>query len=298
MKQKSKQYNVGVIIGRFQVAVLHKAHKELIDHVCKDHSKVIIFLGVSPVKSSFNNPLDFEARKSMILKDYPNINVLYLKDVPCDICWSNNLDEQIKDLTGSNQTVCLYGSRDSFILHYKGKYDCIELEQTVFVSGSEQRNKLANTISSSVDFRHGAVFSVHNKYPACIPTVDVAIFSENKSKLLLGRKQNETKYRFIGGYVDPGESFEIAAKREALEETGLELSDFNYIGSYPIDDWRYRSEKDKITTLFYTAQYTFGKPEPKDDIIELKWFEIGKELKNYIVDEHLVLFNSLIGAKI
>ena len=39
----------------------------------------------------------------------------------------------------------------------------------------------------------------------------------------------------VGGYIDPGEDPLSAAKRELLEETGYEASEWKCLGSYPVD---------------------------------------------------------------
>ena len=119
---------VGVLVGRFQVDELHDGHKMLINRVSNTHEKVILFLGLSPARVTRNNPLDFESRKQMILSVYPNVNVLYIKDVPSDDVWSKNLDQQIRDLVGPMATVVLYGGRESFIDHYTGKYPTEEID--------------------------------------------------------------------------------------------------------------------------------------------------------------------------
>jgi bifunctional NMN adenylyltransferase/nudix hydrolase len=53
------------------VPELHDAHKDLIETVCDKHDKVIIFLGLSPLMVTRENPLDFESRKQMILEQFP-----------------------------------------------------------------------------------------------------------------------------------------------------------------------------------------------------------------------------------
>ena len=290
--------DTGVIVGRFQVDDLHEGHKKLIDSVCESHLRVIIFLGLSPCKCSTNNPLDFESRKKMINRHYPDINVLYMKDVYSDEVWSRNLDEQIGNMIGPSHTARLYGSRDSFIKHYKGKFSTEELKQEVFVSGSGIRKKLAIQSKGTIDFNSGVIWATLNQYPACLTTVDIAIFNDNYSEILLARKEYEKQYRLIGGFVNPGESFEDAAKRETLEESHLGIRDVEYVGSYWINDWRYNREQNKITTALFQTRHYDGVPEPDDDIVEVRWFKFDDDLADEVVEPHKILIGVLLQAQI
>jgi bifunctional NMN adenylyltransferase/nudix hydrolase len=83
--------------------------------------------------------------------------------------------------------------------------------------------------------------------------------------------------------------------REAYEETHLQLKDLNYNGSFPIDDWRYRGERDKVTTVLFTALINDGKPQPDDDIHELKWFDFTEDLLDEVVPNHVVLVDALLS---
>ena len=49
----------GVIIARFQTQYLHDGHKYLLDEIRSKHNKVVVVLGISPVKGSKRNPFDF-----------------------------------------------------------------------------------------------------------------------------------------------------------------------------------------------------------------------------------------------
>jgi bifunctional NMN adenylyltransferase/nudix hydrolase len=276
MKPEVDKTNVGVIVGRFQCHELHEAHCELIQTVLAQHPKVIIVLGLSPCKVTLNNPLDFEARKKMILEAFPDVIVCYVKDCVSDTVWSKKLDETITDLISPNQTVTLYGSRDSFIPHYKGRFPTQRLEQSRYVSATELRKEISTRVKGTPDFRAGVIWATANKYPAVLPTVDVAIFNEDHSKVLLARKPNETLYRFVGGFASSSETYEADARREVMEETHLDITDPEYIGSALIDDWRYRKEADKIKTLFFAAKVLSGSPQADDDICELRWFETHK----------------------
>lgn len=304
MKEVTKNYSVGVVIARFQVAELHDAHKELIDTVLANHPKVFIFLGLSQVRGSIYDPLDFQPRKQMLLEaypheKYPNLTIGYVKDNRSDEDWSNKLDIQISDIMAPNDTVVLYGSRDSFLTHYKGKFETRELQATRFVSGTELRTKIAQAPQSNPQFRAGAIWASHQRYPTVYSTVDIAVFDPQERRLLLARKPAETGYRFVGGFVDPkDDSFEDAALRELDEECGLTVgaNALRYVGSKKVNDWRYaKNPSEKIMTHVYVGLYSMGAPMADDDIAEIRWFNYDKfdptnALDYFIVDEHICLY--------
>ena len=85
--------------------------------------------------------------------------------------------------------------------------------------------------------------------------------------------------------------------REVMEETGLSVHKPHYIGSFKVEDWRYRKGVDKIKTLFYYCEYlSGGTAKANDDIQEVKWFDL-ENLKEFdsemIVPEHRPLLNAL-----
>jgi bifunctional NMN adenylyltransferase/nudix hydrolase len=296
---------VGVIVGRFQASELTPGHKELFNSVIARHEKTICVVGLSPVKATKNNPLDFEARRKMILESFPEITIVYQKDAVSNEAWSKTLDENISIQTPPNAKVTLYGSRDSFIQYYSGRHKTKELVQRSFVSGTADRVKNSYNVSNSKEFRRGAIWATQNQYDACFPTVDIAIIDRAKNRMLLGRKANQTKFRFVGGFVDPSMDgsksnyLERNAKREVSEETHLETSALTYVGSFQVDDWRYKREANKIITTLFKTDYVFGAPQPDDDICELRFFDLTKEEKLFskIVDEHIPLLNAFLKSE-
>jgi 8-oxo-dGTP diphosphatase len=63
------------------------------------------------------------------------------------------------------------------------------------------------------------------------PTVDI-IIREGDRIVLIERKNEPLGWALPGGFVDYGESLETAARREALEETGLMLEDLRQFKAY------------------------------------------------------------------
>ncbi|HLY98336.1 MAG TPA: NUDIX domain-containing protein [Candidatus Angelobacter sp.] len=268
--------DIGVLVGRFQTPDLHGAHKDLIGKVAGWHKKFLIVLGCSPTLVSRHNPLDFQARKLMINAHYSDLPVVPLMDCPDDHEWSKELDRRIREVfpVGS---VTLYGGRDSFIPFYSGQFPCQEVEPSAYVaaSGTLERRNASLEVRSSADWRAGVVYAAYNRYPQVFPAVDAAVVRESEDgiEILLAKKPGEKGYRLIGGFVDPQDaSLNAAARREVAEEAHIEISAPEYIGSYLVDDWRYRNEVDKIMTTVFLARYVFGAIQPDDDIEELRWF--------------------------
>jgi bifunctional NMN adenylyltransferase/nudix hydrolase len=289
----------GVIIARFQTPYLHPGHLALIESVQAKHKKVVIVLGVSPVLGSKRNPLDFHTREKMIRKVCPDVVVLPLADHPLDAQWSANLDSLLMN-TFPGAAFMLYGSRDSFLNYYTGKCKVEELPVHGGFSASEIRDSIKEQTMDAVEFRAGVIYAYANTYPKVYPTVDIAVFRNNKKEILLGKKENDQKWRLIGGFTDPtDEGFESAALRELREEAGdIEVTQPVYEGSYRVDDWRYRNETDKIITTLFSADFISGEPKGSDDIIEVKWFPLSDLprmiTQNLTTTTHHVLFDALL----
>lgn len=282
-----RQADVGIIVGRFQVHELHEAHRALIDTVCKNHQNVMVFIGLSPLRNTLNNPLDFTARKALFAETYPDIEVHYIEDTRSDQVWSKRLDAEIEKWINPHQSVMLYGSRDSFINHYFGKYPTCELESEIFISGKEIRKRVSNKYKPTKEFRAGLISATFNRWPTVYTTVDVAIIDSDNNRILLGKKQDEDQYRLIGGFASPdSDSFEEDARREVMEETGVEIGNLRYIGSAKITDWRYRNEIDKVKTLLFIGSYMFGRPQANDDIAFVGWFSLDDLKDDDLVEEH------------
>jgi bifunctional NMN adenylyltransferase/nudix hydrolase len=130
-----------VIIARFQTPYLHEGPKQLISMVKENHAKLIILLGVSPLVGSRKNPYDYYTREKMIKKDYPEVIVLPVSDHPSDKTWSESIDSLLKGVF-PNEHFCLFGSRDSFIPYYSGRFETIELPEHGDYNATELRKHM------------------------------------------------------------------------------------------------------------------------------------------------------------
>ena len=291
--------STGVIIARFQTPYLHEGHRALLEQIKVRHHKVVVVLGVSPVKATKRNPFDFYTREKLIKAAYPDFVILPLRDHPSDEIWSLQLDELLQQ-TFPNEEFALYGGRNSFIPFYSGRMNVEELPEQSDHSSTRIRRECGDKVLDSADFRLGVNYACHNMYSKVYPTVDIAVLRDDRKYILLGRKKQARTWRFPGGFADVADNdFEAAAKRELLEECGsIEVGDVYYVGSAKIDDWRYRSEEDKILTLLYATDLVFGQATANDDLQEVKWFEVtalDHMVQNEMITrEHFVLVDLLM----
>ena len=99
------------------------------------------------------------------------------------------------------------------------------------------------------------------KYKNPVPTVDIIIQLGNKNIVLIERKNPPLGWALPGGFVDYGENLENAAKREALEETGLEVSIIHQLHTYSDPD---RDERQHTISTVFIAD-AVGMPIAGDD---------------------------------
>ncbi|UCG93170.1 MAG: NUDIX hydrolase [candidate division WOR-3 bacterium] len=100
-----------------------------------------------------------------------------------------------------------------------------------------------------------------------IPTVDI-IIEIRDGIVLIKRKNPPYGWAIPGGFIDYGESAESAAKREAKEETGLDIEDLRQFHAYSDPN---RDSRHHTLSVVFTAKAR-GKPRACDDAAEIGVF--------------------------
>jgi 8-oxo-dGTP diphosphatase len=116
------------------------------------------------------------------------------------------------------------------------------------------------------------------------PTVDVVIETE-RGIVLVRRKNPPHGWALPGGFVDGGERVSDAARREAREETGLEVELTELLGVY--------SDPGRDPRGIYTISTVFvgrarGEPVGADDAAEARAFAPG-ELPRELAFDHATI---------
>ncbi|MBM3329431.1 MAG: NUDIX hydrolase [Calditrichaeota bacterium] len=111
-------------------------------------------------------------------------------------------------------------------------------------------------------------------------TVDAVVIDE-RGVLLIRRRNPPYGWALPGGFVERGESVESAVRREAREETGLEIEDLRLIGVYSDPD---RDPRFPTASVVYLCRAK-GDPRSADDAAEVRFFS-HKSLPDEIAFDH------------
>lgn len=122
-------------------------------------------------------------------------------------------------------------------------------------------------------------------------TVDI-IIELNSGLVLIERKNPPYGWALPGGFVDYGESLETAARREALEETGLELIGLEQFRAYSDPQ---RDPRQHTVSVVFTAVGR-GIPQAADDARHLQVFS-PDQLPEQLAFDHGRILSDYLKAR-
>lgn len=126
------------------------------------------------------------------------------------------------------------------------------------------------------------------------------IFVDENGRLLLMKRSDECKtfpgyWGLVGGFIDPGETPEEAAIREAKEEIGVEIQVIKFVGRYcNTSNPHYKN----VIGLPHYSKILSGTPHAAqpEECSDVRWFlpeeirsmELAYDHKQILVDEGLI----------
>jgi 8-oxo-dGTP diphosphatase len=123
-------------------------------------------------------------------------------------------------------------------------------------------------------------------------TADVVIIKEGKIVLIKrGREPYKGMWALPGGFVEFGEKVEDAARREALEETGLVVELAALLGVYSDPN---RDPRGHTVSVVYLAIPTGGAMKADDDAVDVRI--MGPEDDPELAFDHAIILNNAIDA--
>jgi NAD+ diphosphatase len=107
----------------------------------------------------------------------------------------------------------------------------------------------------------------YTAYPKLSPAVIVLVTKGNKILLQRNTHYKLRNWTLVAGFVDAGENFEDAVRREVMEEASIEIKDLRYFGS---QTWPFPSN----IMVGFRAEYAAGELAPDgEEVVESGWFD-------------------------
>jgi ADP-ribose pyrophosphatase YjhB (NUDIX family) len=106
-----------------------------------------------------------------------------------------------------------------------------------------------------------------------------SVFDSEKEKVLLVRRTDNDKWAVPGGYMEAGESFSEACKREVWEETGLKVKINRLIGIYTSPNLLLEypdGNKWQLVVLHFEAEFVDGKLTLSEETTEFDFFSLSE----------------------
>ena len=140
-----------------------------------------------------------------------------------------------------------------------------------------EKNKFCGVCGSKTKMEEaGFVLRCVNKNcnQSHFPRTDPAIITlvSNKDKVLLARSFRfpQKMYSTLAGFVEPGESLELALKREVYEEVGVNVNKIEYFQSQP---WPFPAS---LMLGFFAETEDTDLNVDEDEIEDANWFNINQ----------------------
>ncbi|MES0209256.1 NUDIX hydrolase [Mesorhizobium sp. M0028] len=129
-----------------------------------------------------------------------------------------------------------------------------------------------------------------------IPAVSVCVVRENTVLLVKrARPPSQGLYAFPGGKVEAGETLEQAARRELLEETGLQARNYRPLREIHIDGSGNGHPVDYRLTVF-GANYAGGEAVASDDAETAAFYTLAEMTAMQLADAVFDIADDLLAT--
>ncbi|GAB3354301.1 NUDIX hydrolase [Amycolatopsis echigonensis] len=128
--------------------------------------------------------------------------------------------------------------------------------------------------------------------PLILPGTSVLIADE-RGRLLLVFREESQDWGLPGGFLDPGESYEDAGRREVREEIGLVVRDLELLGVYSGPEYFYRyphgDEVHNVTAAFAATVENTDVTVDGTEITGYEFFDLDRLPDDIIAPERPIV---------
>lgn len=246
LKTKTK---IAVILSKFQVADIPSKMDEKLTEIMEDYDEMFAIIQTSQIPFTSAYPLDVRNILNMLEDiDEPITGWVAIEEGNTEAVFAKRVRDYMRAVSSPrNAYEITYFNFDSKM----PKADDVINMSRVYESAEISDVPLDNAV-----YRQGIIDGASQGYASDIAVVDIAAITED-GRIVLGRKPDDTKYRFPGGFCDTNdESAEVTVHRELREETGIctaksRAGKTSYVCSHLTNDYRKREDKDKVLTFLY-----------------------------------------------
>lgn len=130
-----------------------------------------------------------------------------------------------------------------------------------------------------------------SEFPPFYVTVDMVVLTGDAARTVLLIRRGNPPYAgrlaLPGGFVEPDESLDDAARRELYEETGVDVTDaarFEQVGAYGAPD---RDPRGRIVSVAYLAVLRHeAAPAAGSDAAGADWCALADLAEGYLAFDH------------
>ncbi len=122
-------------------------------------------------------------------------------------------------------------------------------------------------------------------------TVDVVVVEDSKILLVKrGQPPHQGEWALPGGFVEYGETLEVAAKREVQEETGIAIDLSAILGVYSDPE---RDPRGHTVSVVFVGKMVGGQLQGGDDAADARWYDIDDLREEQLAFDHEMVVQDL-----
>lgn len=131
-----------------------------------------------------------------------------------------------------------------------------------------------------------------SEYRNPVPAVDIIL--QRESKVLMIRRKKDPfmgKLALPGGFVNEGETVEEAARREALEETSLQVDPIEILGVYSDPK---RDPRKHVMSVVFVGIVAGGSQLAGDDAEDIEWVDPDQVDSSQVAFDHMKILRDYL----